>query len=69
MGSNVLSKILFQDIINLVEYDDLMKFEDAEYQRNITKTPSPSTSTKESGIEIRDSYVCKASDDIQVIFL
>ncbi|XP_037917085.1 protein timeless isoform X2 [Hermetia illucens] len=64
---SIIQQLLQQDIINLVEYDDLMKFEDAEYQRNITKTPSPSTSTKESGIEIRDSYVCKASDDIQVL--
>lgn len=54
-----------QDIITLLEYDDLMKFEDAEYQRALLTTPT-STST-ESGIELKNSSsFAKPSDDIQV---
>lgn len=54
-----------QDIITLVEYDDLMKFEDAEYQRALLTTPTP-TST-ESGIELKNSSTfANPSDDIQV---
>lgn len=61
----LFSYFLPQDIITLVEYDDLMKFEDAEYQRALLTTPTP-TST-ESGIELKNSSTfANPSDDIQV---
>ena len=49
-----------------MEYDDLMKFEDAEYQRTLLTTPT--SGTTESGIEIKDTpQKGKPSDDVQVI--
>lgn len=49
-----------------MEYDDLMKFEDAEYQRTLLTTPT--SGTAESGIDLKDTNSkTKSSDDIQVI--
>ncbi|XP_050321701.1 protein timeless isoform X1 [Bactrocera neohumeralis] len=63
---SIIQQLLQQDIITLVEYDDLMKFEDAEYQRALLTTPT-STST-ESGIELKNSSTfAKPSDDIQIL--
>lgn len=49
-----------------------MKYEDLEYERSAKcETPStPTTSTAESGIDLKDSptYSEKPSDDIQVNF-
>lgn len=53
-----------KDIITLLEYDDLMKFEDAEYQRTLLTTPT--SATTESGIELKESAAGKPSDDVQV---
>ncbi|XP_065357029.1 protein timeless isoform X2 [Calliphora vicina] len=62
---SIIQQLLQQDIITLVEYDDLMKFEDAEYQRTLLKTPT--SCTTESGIDIKDTPIKgKPSDDIQV---
>lgn len=62
---NKIYLIQFQDIITLVEYDDLMKFEDAEYQRTLLTTPT--SGTTESGIDLKDTpSKGKPSDDIQV---
>lgn len=47
------------------EYDDLMKFEDIEYEK--TAKASDSSSTDESGISISDSASDeRPSDDIEV---
>ncbi|XP_004518569.1 protein timeless isoform X3 [Ceratitis capitata] len=63
---SIIQQLLQQDIITLLEYDDLMKFEDAEYQRALLTTPT-STST-ESGIELKNSSTfAKPSDDIQIL--
>ncbi|XP_053960229.1 protein timeless isoform X1 [Anastrepha ludens] len=63
---SIIQQLLQQDIITLVEYDDLMKFEDAEYQRALLTTPT-STST-ESGIDLKNSATsAKPSDDIQIL--
>ncbi|XP_036329059.1 protein timeless [Rhagoletis pomonella] len=63
---SIVQQLLQQDIITLVEYDDLMKFEDAEYQRALLTTPT-STST-ESGIDLKNSSsFAKPSDDIQIL--
>lgn len=49
----------------MVEYNDLMKFEDAAYQRTLLTTPT--SATTESGFDVYDSPVIeKPSDDIQV---
>lgn len=52
-------------MITLPEYDDLMKFEDIEYEKAAKK--SDSSSTGESGISSNDSESDeKAADDIEV---
>ena len=58
---------IVQDIITLVEYDDLMKCEDIENERN-SKISVDSASTVESGICVKDSLNAadKLNDDIQV---
>lgn len=54
----------------MLKYDDLMKSEDIDYERN-TKTPDETSSNDESGIYLRDSTsgVDRINDDIQVSFL
>uniref|UniRef100_A0A0K8TSI5 Putative dna topoisomerase i-interacting protein n=1 Tax=Tabanus bromius TaxID=304241 RepID=A0A0K8TSI5_TABBR len=65
----IIQQLLQQDIITLVEYDDLMKYEDVEYQRCAIKTQTPSTSTGESGIDVKDEMSVNISDDIQILIL
>ncbi|XP_070496942.1 protein timeless isoform X3 [Chironomus tepperi] len=68
----VIQQLLQQDLISLTEYDDLMKFEDSQYEREaktsgITDSPSKE---EESGIEISDSSETSTSnqpDDIKVL--
>ncbi|XP_030384634.1 protein timeless isoform X2 [Scaptodrosophila lebanonensis] len=62
---SIIQQLLQQDIITLLEYDDLMKFEDAEYQRTLLTTPT--SNTTESGIELKESAYGKPSDDIQIL--
>uniref|UniRef100_A0A1I8Q7X9 Timeless n=1 Tax=Stomoxys calcitrans TaxID=35570 RepID=A0A1I8Q7X9_STOCA len=64
---SIIQQLLQQDIITLVEYDDLMKYEDAQYQRTLLTTPT--SGTTESGIDIKDSAPIprKPSDDIQIL--
>ena len=67
----VIQQLLQQDLISLIEYDDLMKFEDSQYEREaktsgITISPSKE---EESGIDISDSSETSTSnqpDDIKV---
>lgn len=47
------------------EYNDLMIFENAEYERNFKSIPNTPTSTVESGIVVMDTTE-KPTDDIQV---
>lgn len=61
---SIIQQLLQQDIITLVEYDDLMKYEDATYQRNLLNNAS---TTSDSGIDTKDSFECKPSDDIQIL--
>ncbi|XP_055711913.1 protein timeless isoform X2 [Phlebotomus papatasi] len=65
---DIIQQLLQQDIITLLEFDDFMKLEDAHYERDI-KTPGASTSTAESGIELKDNLTPtnKPTDDIQVL--
>ncbi|XP_055680869.1 protein timeless isoform X3 [Lutzomyia longipalpis] len=65
---DIIQQLLQQDIITLLEFDDFMKSEDAHYERDI-KTPGASTSTAESGIEIKDGLtpLAKPTDDVQVL--
>ncbi|XP_073826266.1 timeless isoform X2 [Musca autumnalis] len=63
---SIIQQLLQQDIITLVEYDDLMKYEDAQYQRTLLTTPT--SGTTESGIEMKDTAAAgKPSDDIQIL--
>ncbi|EDW12626.2 protein timeless isoform X1 [Drosophila mojavensis] len=62
---SIIQQLLQQDIITLLEYDDLMKFEDAEYQRTLLTTPT--SATTESGIELKESAAGKPSDDVQIL--
>lgn len=51
----------------MIEYDDLMKFEDIEYEKK-AKT-SDTSSSGESGISVNDSVSDeRPSDDIEVSF-
>lgn len=63
----VIQQLLQQDIISLVKCDELMKFEDSLYEREVTQTATP-TST-DSGIKSVDKSEASASpqpDDIKV---
>ncbi|XP_055838581.1 protein timeless isoform X2 [Episyrphus balteatus] len=61
---SVIQQLLQQDIIALLEYDDLMKFEDAEYQKSLLLTPT--STSEESGIDSKESSD-KPVDDLQVL--
>lgn len=69
----VIQQLLQQEVISLTEYDDLMKFEDSQYEREaktsgITDTPSK----EESGIDISEGSefgVNNQPDDIKVCYL
>lgn len=52
-----------KDIVTRSEYNDLMVFENAEYERNFISTPITPTSTVE---DIDVDPVEKPTDDIQV---
>ena len=66
----VIQQLLQQDIISLVEFDDLMKFEDSQYEIE-AKTMSPLKT--ESGIDLSDSFEIAvqsqpiSTDDIKVL--
>ncbi|XP_022222457.2 protein timeless isoform X2 [Drosophila obscura] len=62
---SIIQQLLQQDIITLLEYDDLMRYEDAEYQRTLLTTPT--SVTTESGIEMKDGGFGRPSDDIQIL--
>ena len=66
----VIEQLLEQDIISLVKYDDLMKDENPEYERNV-QTPAVSVCTSESGFDSKDTCNSHSSskvvDDIQVL--
>lgn len=67
----VIQQLLQQDIISLVEYDDLMKFEDSQYEREAKTSGSDDLLSKEeSGIDISDSSELSVNniqtDDIKV---
>ncbi|KAH8412317.1 hypothetical protein KR009_001249 [Drosophila setifemur] len=62
---SIIQQLLQQDIITLLEYDDLMRFEDAEYQRTLLTTPT--SVTTESGIELKECAYGKPSDDVQIL--
>nr|BAB91179.2 timeless protein [Chymomyza costata] len=57
---SIIQQLLAQDMINLLEYDDLMKFEEAEYQRSLLNTPTSGTNA--SGLESG-----KPSNDTQML--
>lgn len=51
----------------MIEYDDLMAFEDKQFVRTV-KAPAISSSTIESGIEIKDcKYNSQPLDDVQML--
>lgn len=63
----ICNSLYFQDIINLIEYDDLMSFEDKQFVKTV-KAPTSSISTIESGIEFKDSkFNSQSSDDVQIL--
>ncbi|EDW28988.1 GL19475 [Drosophila persimilis] len=62
---SIIQQLLQQDIITLLEYDDLMRYEDAEYQRTLLNTPT--SVTTESGIEMKDGGFGRPSGDIQIL--
>lgn len=63
----ICNSLYFQDIINLMEYDFLMSFEDKQFVKTV-KAPALSTKTIESGIEIKDSkYTDQPLDDVQML--
>ena len=62
----VIQQLLQQDLISLIEYDDLMKFEDSQYER---EAKTSGITEEESGIDISDSSETSTSnqpDDIKV---
>jgi hypothetical protein len=69
----VIQQLLQQDIISLIEYDDLMKFEDSQYEREVKTSAMADTQSKvESGIDISDnseSSFINQPDDIKVNFI
>jgi hypothetical protein len=67
----VIQQLLQQDIITLKEFDDLMKFEDSQYEREAKFSGSDGTQTKEEpGVEISEnsdtSAISIQVDDIKV---
>lgn len=58
-----------KDIVTRAEYNDLMTFENAEYERNFKAMPNAPSSTVESDIVEMDTAersIEKPTDDIQV---
>lgn len=67
----VIQQLLQQDIITLVEYDDLMMFEDSQYEKEAkTFCSGDSPSKDESGIEASENSDLSVNnnhlDDIKV---
>lgn len=66
----VIQQLLQQDIISLVEFDDLMKYEDSQYEREFKSSESQnSPRVTESGIDISENSemsVISQPDDIKV---
>jgi hypothetical protein len=67
----VIQQLSQQDLISLAEYDDLMKFEDSQYEREAKTSGYTDSQSKEeeSGIDISDSSQVSTSnqpDDIKV---
>lgn len=68
----VIQQLLQQDIISLIEYSELMKFEDSEFEREARTSLSCESPKDESGIDLSDtSELCVITqpDDIKVRFL
>lgn len=66
----VIQQLLQQDIISLVKCDELMKFEDSLYEREVTQAATPIST--ESGIKLLDKFersVSPKPDDINVSFI
>lgn len=67
----VIQQLLQQDIISTAEYDDLMKYEDSQYEREVKIAGSCDSLTRdESGIEVSEStdVATNPPDDIKVKF-
>jgi hypothetical protein len=67
----VIQQLLQQDIITLKEFDDLMKFEDSQYEREAKFSGSGGSQTKEeTGVEVSEnsdtSAISVQVDDIKV---
>ncbi|XP_055590048.1 protein timeless isoform X4 [Uranotaenia lowii] len=64
---SIIEQLREQDIIKLQEYDELMKVENPDYERNV-QTPAFSVASGNSGKqEDEGSSMSKAVDDIQVL--
>jgi hypothetical protein len=62
----VIQQLLQQDIITLSEYEDLMKFEDSQYEQEVKiESSSGSMTRRESGIDMSETSESQ-SDDITV---
>lgn len=66
----VIQQLLQQEFISPVEFDDLMKYEDSQYEQEVKIASSSDSATKEeSGVDVSDSSVVATvsqSDDITV---
>lgn len=63
----VIQQLLQQDIISILKCDELMKFEDSLYEREVMQIATPTNT--ESGIELAEKFEASASpppDDIKV---
>lgn len=68
----VIQQLFQQDLISLSEYDDFMKFEDSQYEKEAKTSGITDSLSKEeeSGIDISESSETSVSnqpDDIKVI--
>lgn len=66
----VIQQLLQQDVISTVEFDDLMKFEDSQYETEVRTSSMDSVSKTESGIDVANSSeisIASQPDDIQVL--
>lgn len=71
----VIQQLLQQDVISLVEYDDLMKYEDSQYEREaktsatsntLSKQESGGVSAENSDISSNNNNCQQPPDDIKV---
>lgn len=64
---SIIEQLLEQDIISMAQYDELMKLENPDYERNV-QTPAFSVASGNSGKRDDDgTSSSKAVDDIQVL--